>query len=110
MAARIAFHEDRTLAAGEHAVAQLRLEAPAFVFAGDRFIVRDWAERTTLGGAIVLDRGRRPKAFSPRRADAISHGASRITRGRFALGCIASRVRGRDTKIPVAPQVALQCR
>ena len=55
VAARIAFHEDRTLAAGEHAVVQLRLEAPAFVFAGDRFIVRDWAERTTLGGAIVLD-------------------------------------------------------
>jgi selenocysteine-specific elongation factor len=55
VAARVAFHGDTTLAAGEKAVAQLRLEAPAFVFAGDRFIVRDWAERTTLGGAIVLD-------------------------------------------------------
>jgi selenocysteine-specific elongation factor len=55
VAARVAFHEDRTLAAGERAVAQLRLEAPAFVFAGDRFIIRDWAERSTLGGAIVLD-------------------------------------------------------
>jgi selenocysteine-specific elongation factor len=31
------------------------LEAPAFVFTGDRFIIRDWAERSTLGGAIVLD-------------------------------------------------------
>jgi selenocysteine-specific elongation factor len=55
VAARVAFHEDMTVAAGENAVAQLRLEAPAFVFAGDRFIVRDWAERITLGGAIVLD-------------------------------------------------------
>ncbi len=55
VAARVAFHEDVTLAAGENAVAQLRLEAPAFVFAGDRFIIRDWAERITLGGAIVLD-------------------------------------------------------
>jgi selenocysteine-specific elongation factor len=55
VAARVAFHEDKTLAGGEHAVAQLRLEAPAFVFAGDRFIIRDWAERSTLGGAIVLD-------------------------------------------------------
>ncbi len=55
VAARVAFHGDKTLAAGERAVAQLRLEAPAFVFAGDRFIVRDWAERNTLGGAIVLD-------------------------------------------------------
>ena len=55
VAARVAFHGDRTLAAGEGAVAQLRLEAPAFVFTGDRFIIRDWAERSTLGGAIVLD-------------------------------------------------------
>ena len=37
------------------ALAQLRLETPAFVFAGDRFIVRDWAEQNTLAGGIVLD-------------------------------------------------------
>jgi selenocysteine-specific elongation factor len=55
VAARVAFHKDKTLAARASAVAQLRLEAPAFVFAGDRFIIRDWAERSTLGGAIVLD-------------------------------------------------------
>jgi selenocysteine-specific elongation factor len=55
VAARVAFRGDRILAAGEHAVAQLRLEAPAFVFASDHFIIRDWAERNTLGGAIILD-------------------------------------------------------
>jgi selenocysteine-specific elongation factor len=60
---RVAFHEDRTLAAGEHAVAQLRLEAPAFVFASDHFIIRDWAERNTLGGAIVLDPDGNRKLF-----------------------------------------------
>jgi selenocysteine-specific elongation factor len=63
VAARVAFHEDGTLAAGESAVAQLRLEAPAFVFAGDRFIIRDWAERSTLGGAIVLDPDGKRKEF-----------------------------------------------
>jgi len=57
VAARVAFHQAMPLAAGENAVAQLRLEAPVFAFAGDRFIIRDWAERITLGGAIVLDPG-----------------------------------------------------
>jgi selenocysteine-specific elongation factor len=55
VAARVAFHKRAALAAGERSVAQLRLEAPAFVFAGDRFILRDWSERLTLGGGIVLD-------------------------------------------------------
>jgi selenocysteine-specific elongation factor len=63
VAARVAFHERAALAAGERAVAQLRLEAPAFVFAGDRFILRDWAERLTLGGGIVLDPDGNRKAF-----------------------------------------------
>ena len=31
------------------------LEAPAFVFAGDRFVLRDWSEHSTLAGGIVLD-------------------------------------------------------
>jgi selenocysteine-specific elongation factor len=63
VATRIAFPGGRDLAAGERAVAQMRLEAPAFVFAGDRFIVRDWAERITLGGAIVLDPDGNRKLF-----------------------------------------------
>jgi selenocysteine-specific elongation factor len=33
----------------------LRLDRPAFVFEGDRVAIRDWAERTTLAGGIVLD-------------------------------------------------------
>jgi len=53
--ARVAFFTSKKLAAGERALAQLRLEAPAFVFAGDRFVVRDWAEQSTLAGGIVLD-------------------------------------------------------
>jgi selenocysteine-specific elongation factor len=63
VAARIALRGDQTLAAGKRAVAQLRLEAPAFVFVGDRFILRDWAERLTLGGGIVLDPDGNRKAF-----------------------------------------------
>jgi selenocysteine-specific elongation factor len=53
--AHVALAHGKELAAGSRAIAQLRLESPAFVFAGDRFTVRDWSEQTTLGGAIVLD-------------------------------------------------------
>ena len=55
VAARVAFYAGKELAVGERALAQLRLEAAAFVFAGDRFILRDWAEQNTLAGGIVLD-------------------------------------------------------
>ena len=109
VAARVAFREDMELAAGEHAVAQLRLEAPAFVFAGDRFIVRDWAERNTLGGAIVLDPDGNRKLF---RADSrvkflgeraqSPTDASRLCR-------VASRIRRRHAQVPIALEVSLQC-
>ena len=53
--AHVAFHQGKDLAAGEHSLGQLRFEKPSFLFAGDRFIVRDWAEQNTLAGGIVLD-------------------------------------------------------
>jgi selenocysteine-specific elongation factor len=34
---------------------RLRFNAPAFGFAGDRFVVRDWAATATLGGGVILD-------------------------------------------------------
>ncbi len=48
---------------GGRALAQLRLEAPLFALAGDRFIVRDWAEQNTLAGGCILDRGRSSSNF-----------------------------------------------
>ena len=45
----------KELLPGEEALAQIRLEQPTFVFAGDRFILRDWQERLTMAGGIVLD-------------------------------------------------------
>ena len=56
----------KELAVGARALAQLRLEAPAFVFAGDRFTVRDWSEQHTLAGAIVLEPDGNRKAFRTR--------------------------------------------
>jgi selenocysteine-specific elongation factor len=91
-AARIAFHNREDLAPGQRAAAQLRMEEPAFVFAGDRFVLRDWSEHSTLGGGIVLDpdasrrlfhNEARAKFLSPRAQapdDAVSFVASQLAR------------------------------
>lgn len=51
---------------GEQRLAQLRLEQPLFVLAGDRFIVRDWPEQHTLGGGVILDTDNDGKRFRSR--------------------------------------------
>jgi selenocysteine-specific elongation factor len=53
--ARVLLFEEAALPPGQQTFAQLRFESPAFLFVGDRFIVRDWAEQTTLAGGVVLD-------------------------------------------------------
>jgi selenocysteine-specific elongation factor len=53
--ARLAFLSCDYLAPGTAALAQLRLDAPTFLFAGDRFLLRDWGEKNTLAGGMVLD-------------------------------------------------------
>jgi selenocysteine-specific elongation factor len=77
VAAKVVFFSGHTLNVGESALAQLRLETPAFVFITDRFIVRDWAGQNTLAGGIVLDadagtsfRSETRLGFLKRRADA----------------------------------------
>jgi selenocysteine-specific elongation factor len=63
VAAEVAFFAGKTLPVGERALAQLRLESPVFLLAGDRFIVRDWSEQNTLAGGIVLDPDASRKSF-----------------------------------------------
>ena len=55
VSAKLVFFSHKELAAGERALAQLRLEASVFVFAGDRFVLRDSAGQNTLAGGVVLD-------------------------------------------------------
>lgn len=55
LAATLFLHGGGELAAGGRVLAQIRLEAPACLFGGDRFIVRDWSEQATLAGGVVLD-------------------------------------------------------
>jgi selenocysteine-specific elongation factor len=53
--ARLLLLRGETLAPGQRLPAQLRLESPLFALAGDRFVLRDAAEQTTLAGGTVLD-------------------------------------------------------
>jgi selenocysteine-specific elongation factor len=82
VAAHLALGATKELTPGSKTIAELRLEAPAFVFAGDRFTLRDWSEQHTLAGAIVLDpdgnrrtfRTRARQAWLARVADAMVSG------------------------------------
>ncbi|HKQ39238.1 MAG TPA: selenocysteine-specific translation elongation factor [Verrucomicrobiae bacterium] len=53
--ARVLLLDRSELQPGEKALAQLRFDAPVYVFAGDSFVVRDASEQTTLAGGVVLD-------------------------------------------------------
>jgi selenocysteine-specific elongation factor len=53
--AHVALSAGKEVSPGQHQLAQLRLEAAVFLFAGDHLTVRDWSEQQTLAGAIVLD-------------------------------------------------------
>jgi selenocysteine-specific elongation factor len=61
--ARIFFLDVDELHAGESAITQLRFEAGVFVFAGDRFVVRDSSEQHTLAGGVVLNPDATTKNF-----------------------------------------------
>ena len=109
--ARVAFFAAKKLAAGERALAQLRLEAPAFVFAGDRFVVRDWAEQDTLAGGIVLDADASNTSFrSEARMANFSMSAPR--RPEDVQAYILSQLMrdGAARRVRAASKVAVQCR
>jgi selenocysteine-specific elongation factor len=61
--AKLVLLESARLAAGQQAVAQLRLASPVLAFQGDRFVIRDASERRTLAGGIVLDPAAKRDAF-----------------------------------------------
>ena len=60
---KVVFFSHEELTAGEKELAQLRLEASLFVFAGDRFVLRDSSGQNTLAGGVVLDPGSSRRLF-----------------------------------------------
>jgi selenocysteine-specific elongation factor len=61
--AKIIFAEAHSLATGESAVAQLRLNVPLLAFVGDRVVVRDASEQHTIAGGLVFNIDSNPKDF-----------------------------------------------
>jgi len=89
--ANVVFFSHKELAPGEQALAQLKLEARAFVFAGDRFVLRDSAGQNTLAGGVVLDPDPSRKLF----------------RSETRLGFLRQRAESRDEALPfVASQIS----
>jgi selenocysteine-specific elongation factor len=52
---RVALASGPELASGQHAFARIRLEGPAVLTRGDRFILRQYSPPITIGGGWVLD-------------------------------------------------------
>jgi selenocysteine-specific elongation factor len=53
--ARVILHDRTHLNPGEKCLAQLRLETPLFLLTGDRVVLRDGSQQSTLAGGTVLD-------------------------------------------------------
>ena len=53
--AHVHSYDASSLVTGSRAPAQLRLDRPIFAFIGDRLVLRDWTQRRTLAGAIVIE-------------------------------------------------------
>ena len=64
--AHVALGSGKQLPVGGREIAQLRLEAPIYLFAGDHLTVRDWSEQQTLAGAVVIDPDATRRAFRHR--------------------------------------------
>jgi selenocysteine-specific elongation factor len=53
--AEVVLYEGKEVKPGQSAMAQLRLQDPALLFPGDRFILRQFSPVVTIGGGVVLD-------------------------------------------------------
>lgn len=69
--AKIIFAEAHSLAAGESAVTQLRLNVPLLAFVGDRVIVRDASEQHTIAGGLVFNIDSNPNGFRQSQENAL---------------------------------------
>ena len=88
--AKVVFFSHKELAPGEQALAQLRLEANLFIFAGDRFVLRDSAGQDTLAGGVVLDPDPTGQLF--RNEARLSFLRQRAESPREALPFVASQI------------------
>lgn len=62
-AARMHLLGSKALEGGQSVIAELRFKEPIYVFAGDRFVLRDASAGVTLAGGVVLDEDANPRMF-----------------------------------------------
>jgi selenocysteine-specific elongation factor len=55
IAAKITLLDQPAVEAGQSAIARLRLDSPIVALVGDRFVIRDSSEQSTIAGGTVLD-------------------------------------------------------
>jgi len=91
VAAKITFLDGSVLAAGQSAIAQLRLESPILAFVGDRFVLRDSSDQNTTAGSTVLDPEADRAGFQS--AAQIQFLRARATAPHDASACIRSQVK-----------------
>ena len=61
--ARVILHDRTHLNAGESCLAQLRLEKPLFILTGDKIVLRDGSQQSTVAGGTVLDAHAKRQGF-----------------------------------------------
>ena len=67
--ARVILNDRTQLQPGESCFAQLRLETPLFLLTGDRIVLRDGSQQSTLAGGTVIDaQAKRMRFRTPERA------------------------------------------
>jgi selenocysteine-specific elongation factor len=94
--AHVALGAGKELQPAHRVAAQLRLEAPVFLFSGDHLTLRDWSEQQTLAGAVVLDPDASRRAFrTPERQQWLARVAESLdTPASFVAAVVA-----RDTAV-----------
>jgi len=55
IAAKVTLLDQPAVGAGQSAIARLRLDSPIVALVGDRFVIRDSSEQSTIAGGTVLD-------------------------------------------------------
>ena len=83
--ARVVLMDGKELLPGGEVFAQFRFEQTVFVLAGDRLVLRDWSETTTLAGALVIDPNSRRRGFrAPRQRKLLEDCAKHASAAQWA--------------------------
>lgn len=100
--ARVILHDRNQLKPGENCLAQLRLEKPLFLLTGDRLVLRDGSQQSTIAGGTVLDARAARKGFrSEDRATFLQARVNHLDDARTCIRSLLARDHEIDGKNPL---------